>query len=146
MSNILLLTDLGSDWFEFSTIGNTHYGYVGRAAGFTASELYIGAGYAQFQDDRTTISKGRPLVGNRSSSSYWDTEDDHAAVKLGVSMYDLYGDNIDETKFTALLTSYSSAMAREAPQGTTSAQRDASLEYDGDFFNGPFSPPANDND
>lgn len=37
-------------WYEYSVPGNIHYGYVGRAAGWSAKSLHFGASLAEIFD------------------------------------------------------------------------------------------------
>jgi hypothetical protein len=48
--SIILRDERGYDWYEYSIPGNVHFGFVGRAAGFSGFELHGGAGYAEITD------------------------------------------------------------------------------------------------
>ncbi|MCK6584578.1 MAG: polymorphic toxin type 44 domain-containing protein [Anaerolineales bacterium] len=76
---------IGNNWYEFSTAGNILYGFYGKAAGFNALELHAGAGKAQLDDYERD-----PTSGIGDWSTLFDTEDDYAAVKFGIYLYDNY--------------------------------------------------------
>jgi hypothetical protein len=77
-------TKIGNNWYEYSTAGNILYGFYGKAAGFTELELRAGAGAAQIRDH---IVEGDDIG---IWQTYYDTEDDYAAVGLGMFLYDNY--------------------------------------------------------
>ena len=83
-----------SEYYFYDTWGNINYGYAGRAARFTHDELLRGAGLGQIASD---------LIGEREINYGWssnfDDPADQAAVRIGVTLYDQYGLNIDEVKF-----------------------------------------------
>ena len=59
--------------YRFDIVANIHFGYVGKAAGFTNIELYKGADVAQIID-----SRGRELM---------DPDVDKDAIQVGIEMY-----------------------------------------------------------
>jgi hypothetical protein len=59
--------DYGSDLW-----GNLHYGYIGKAAGFTEFELIAGAIWQAIRDTDT----------------WWDDPKDQAAIRLGFALWD----------------------------------------------------------
>ena len=48
--SIVLRHTEGYRWYEYSVPGNIHYGFIGRAAGFSGSLLHGGAGVAEIMD------------------------------------------------------------------------------------------------
>jgi RHS repeat-associated protein len=48
--SIVLRHSNGYSWYEYSVPGNIHFGFVGRAAGFSGSLLHGGAGIAEIRD------------------------------------------------------------------------------------------------
>jgi len=66
-----------SSWFYYDVIANIHFGYVGRAAGFTSFELHIGAGIAQAKDSPGT---GKWYTFGDEPADYW-------AIEMGISLY-----------------------------------------------------------
>lgn len=81
----------GNDWDMYQKVNDTyyrvdiwsniHYGYVGRASGFTPDELLDGAAF------ENKIS-GVLREGNLSSLSKDDDPSDKAAIKIGIQLYD----------------------------------------------------------
>jgi hypothetical protein len=65
-------------WYGYSVPGNIHYGYVGRAAGFTAVELHAGATYAQ-QTDPENVPWQNAWHG--------DQPGDFRAIEMGIQLY-----------------------------------------------------------
>ena len=55
--------------------GNLHYGYLGKAAGFTETELILGAHWQ----------------ANRDTDAWWDDPKDQAAIELGFALWDEHG-------------------------------------------------------
>ena len=102
-----LETKIGNNWYEFSTAGNILFGFYGQAAGFTEFELRAGAGAAQLADyDRD------PTSGIGDWSTFYDTENDYAAVGFGIYLYDNYykdDGELTEADLLAAFESYSNA-------------------------------------
>ncbi|MGA9192002.1 MAG: RHS repeat-associated core domain-containing protein, partial [Anaerolineales bacterium] len=125
----------GCEWFEYSVPGNIHYGYVGRAAGFTSLELHLGASYAEVRDpDKRVLKELMPLLHQRGididcllrnlsvlevhvNLRWWrtgfDDPEDFAAVSLGTSVFDNgpYPSNLGS--FPTILKEYSPRMAHQ---------------------------------
>ena len=84
-------------YYFYDVWANINYGYAGRAAGFTHDELLVGAGMGQIASDLVTDKRL-----NYGRSSNFDDPADQAAVRIGIALYDQYGQyglNIDEAKF-----------------------------------------------
>ena len=64
-------------WFNYDVVANIHFGYVGRAAGFTSLELHLGAGWVQSQDSPGT---GKWYTLGDEPGDYW-------AVDMGIYIY-----------------------------------------------------------
>lgn len=64
---------------EDQDVGNIHYGYIGRAVGFSKTELLFGAGAAQLKDNPDL---------NFCLVSACDDPRDTYFVQLGISIYD----------------------------------------------------------
>ncbi|MGO4400340.1 PAAR domain-containing protein [Achromobacter sp. PAB15] len=76
-----------SEYF-FDIWSNIHYGYVGVALGFSATELIHGAGLAQALDD---YLKDRPQQHHPEHGAWPASADDvpdHISITLGTSLYD----------------------------------------------------------
>lgn len=143
------------DWYEYSIPGNIHYGYVGRAGGFSAFELHLGASYAEITDlaHRELLELlGKWFVNfhidlgcliniefDRYVNFEWwgtgfDDPHDFAAVSLGIDLYDIgpYPSNI--AYFGPFLTAYS-AYLKHMPDPLYSFLNEA-WPYPIGFFNG----------
>lgn len=94
----------GNGWHKFEghnyyydIWSNIHYGYVGRAAGFSTLELLNGAGLAQMASDMIgRLTKGKlPTYQKHSENGSWpasaDDLPDHISIKLGCDLYEKYG-------------------------------------------------------
>jgi len=65
-------------WYDSDVVGNIHFGYVGRAAGFRPIELHMGAGKAHQEGD------------DPGSGRFWwygDDPLDGMAIRLGIKLY-----------------------------------------------------------
>jgi len=74
--------ELGGTEYRSDVLANVHFGYVGRASGFSSEELLMGAGVAQV------------LSGTSDWSYFWSCFDDpadQAAISVGIYLYDQYG-------------------------------------------------------
>ena len=129
---IMLCHVSGCEWFEYSVPGNIHYGYVGRAAGFSSDTLHLGAGVAEITDPahRQEIERlGKWFVniplkniclfdfeisGIYVNFEWWqarfDDPVDYAAVELGSKLFDRVKSNVSRGDFEILLHSYSSQL------------------------------------
>ena len=69
----------GSRKYHFDTWSNIHYGYVGKVADFSDSELLQGAGLAQLAQN---ASKREPLLTNPGATGFsaFDAPEDQAAT------------------------------------------------------------------
>jgi len=74
---------LGNQILSYDTLANIHYGFVSRASGFSSLELQAGAGTAQILSH--TLEKSY-------YSTYFDAPQDNLMIRIGVWMYDTYGD------------------------------------------------------
>lgn len=83
----------GQDDYFYDIWSNIHYGYVGIAIGFSASELIGGAGLAQaFSDGAGDLSHLRwPTMQNHPQNGSWpssaDDVPDHISIQLGIDLY-----------------------------------------------------------
>ena len=76
----------GETAYSFDVWSNVHYGYVGRALGFTQAVLLDGAGAAQFKSD---IMNGIPLTTSGAHRGFrrWDRPEDRVSIRLGADLY-----------------------------------------------------------
>jgi RHS repeat-associated protein len=92
--------------YNYDVWSNTHYGYVGRRAGFTATELKAGAGVAQITD-------------HTSDPSYWrtwfDEPYDQAAIQIGIELYDTYQLDVTPATFMEVFNEHTHLLHRIGP-------------------------------
>ncbi len=89
--------------YRFDIWSNIHYGYVGRAAGFTPLELLAGAGWAHIRANGLKPELWR---------TFFDDPYDQAAIKLGMALYDEYRLNVDMKKFWQVFDEYAPMLPR----------------------------------
>jgi hypothetical protein len=82
---------VGSRLYRFDIWSNIHYGYVGRASGFSQPELTGGAGIEQIGSDlyNKTVPHRSPGADNWAAS--WDDPSDNAAIQIGIRLWNQYG-------------------------------------------------------
>jgi RHS repeat-associated protein len=97
---------IGKNWYEYSTVGNILFGFYGKAAGWSDTELYLGAGIAQMED---VFVRGEGDLG----PFFGDTTDDHFAIGFGIYLYEnYYGDGVlTESELLDALENYGYAYA-----------------------------------
>ena len=119
------------DWFEYTIPGNIHYGYVGRAGGFSASELHFGASYAEITDPahrellkvlgkwfinlHVDLSCLLNIEFNTYVNFKWwrtgfDDPYDFSAVSLGTELYGIAPHPANLTYFGGLLDAHSASL------------------------------------
>lgn len=147
-------------WYEYSVPGNIHYGFVGRAAGFAAWELYAGAGYAEITDPahvqrgeaccpefcgypldtgpayEVCIRLGCYYINPDWITSFFDDPQDKASVEFGVRMYNLYGKGLTKVQFQEYLADQGNTLTPAPPIYGPSIPN-AKWPYDRGYFNGP---------
>jgi RHS repeat-associated protein len=135
---ILLRHDTGYRWYEYSIPGNIHFGYVGRAAGFSGLALHLGAGYAEVTDPahsdrgeaccpqvcRVGVAKNIPYalcvrLGCYYFNPDWaltlfDDPKDWQNVEFGVKLYDTYRENLTFDQFQSFLASHGNQLTPAA--------------------------------
>lgn len=77
--------------YRFDTWGNIHYGYIGRAVGFSEDLLLDAAGFAQAQDDGKTLNQ---IIVKAPRFRAFDPEEDQACIRIGMSLWKRYGMNV----------------------------------------------------
>jgi len=85
--------------WERDVWGNIHYGYIGRAVGFSRAELEGGAGIAQIvtmakqvaDGNSGPIDAGLRRLAKTFNPASLDPYDDNAAVRLGMDLWDGHG-------------------------------------------------------
>lgn len=76
----------GNTVYFYEVWSNIHYGYVGRAAGFSKSVLLDGAGLEQMGSDLARLNLPTRSAGI-SGLRAWDDPHDRAAITLGLDLY-----------------------------------------------------------
>lgn len=76
----------GNTLYFYDVWSNIHYGYVGRAAGFSETQLLDGAGVEQFWSE---VLKGERPVRSVSIAGprAWDHPEDRAGIRIGMRLY-----------------------------------------------------------
>lgn len=72
--------------YFYDVWSNIHYGYVGRACGFSESELLDGAGLEQIVSDLLRLKHVRATPGVEGLRRF-DHEHDRVAVEIGISLH-----------------------------------------------------------
>ena len=89
--------------------GNLHYGFVGRAVGFSKQTLRQGGGAAQLLSNLLTGRTGNILDGiDRLFSDFdafasFDPPDDLSTVEVGIDLFDRYGVSLSQSQFIGLI-------------------------------------------
>jgi len=104
-----------SGFWSYEVVANIHYGYVGKAAGFTDIELLAGAGMAQLKDhllDPVLEGKdpNRDAIG--PLGTYFDEPEDQAAIQIGIDLYSKYGLLITVDEFREAFGPHSGELKR----------------------------------
>ncbi|MGB9873197.1 MAG: RHS repeat-associated core domain-containing protein, partial [Anaerolineae bacterium] len=86
---------VGSRLYFYDIWSNIHYGYVGRASGFSQPELTGGAGVEQIGSDlynyKDTHQWPHQSPGTDSWLASWDQPSDNAAIQIGIRLWNQYG-------------------------------------------------------
>ncbi len=82
---------IGSSLYRFDIWSNIHYGYVGRASGFSQPELTGGAGIEQIGSDVYHGNMPHRSGEADNWASSWDDPSDNAAILIGAQLWDQYG-------------------------------------------------------
>ena len=129
--SVLLRSSEGSAWYEYSVPGNIHYGFVGRAAGFSGFMLHSGAGYAEITDPvhkergeaccpqyckdimvdpwRTInlcVQLGCYYFNPDWVNTLFDDPGDYWGVEFGVRLYNTYGSQLSSEQFQRYLAQH----------------------------------------
>ena len=73
--------------YFYDVWSNVHYGYVGRACGFSDSELLDGAGLEQIASDLLRLERAKSAPGVKGLRRF-DHDNDRVAVEIGISLHD----------------------------------------------------------
>jgi Bacterial toxin 44 len=90
--------------YKYESWSNMHYGYIGRLAGFTETELLNGAGLAQL---KTTPNYDLTKAQNATLASIpfglFDDPQDQDAIREGFKLYDKYKNGVSDEQFISYL-------------------------------------------
>lgn len=143
-------------WYERSVAGNIHYGYIGRAAGFSREFLHGGAGYAEIVDPAhvqagesccVCIPNGKGgcffsgcgYFNPNWMNTWFDDPMDYTAVEAGIVMYDTYGRFLTYEGFEDTLSLYGPRLATTSEHLPWKWKNPAgNWPYEVGHFNGPF--------
>lgn len=84
----LPLITLGGYETSYQAIANLDYGFLGASAGFSATMLEVGAGFAQYEEHRKFENCNMEFFCDQPYDNWW--------MLFGMHLYELYGDNIEE--------------------------------------------------
>jgi hypothetical protein len=76
----------GSTLYFYDVWSNIHYGYVGRAAGFSDATLLDGAGVEQLGSDLARLNLPSRSAGVDGLRAF-DDKHDRAAIEIGIALY-----------------------------------------------------------
>lgn len=85
--------------FFYDLWSNIHYGFIGKAVGFTEWELTAGAGVAQLKDNNRSwgawtsqyLQNRIKELGDADFLAAFDDASDNEAIKIGFRLYNRYG-------------------------------------------------------
>lgn len=80
--------------YNFDIWSNVHYGFVGRACGFSEWTLKAGAGYAQWQAGTAPDGyweRRLEQLGDADFLAAFDDPADQRAIKIGMDLWNAYG-------------------------------------------------------
>ena len=117
-TSIMLCDFHGCSWYGYEVVANIHFGYVGRAAGFTWFELHYGAGIAQEQDNTLPSGKGKWYA-------LGDEPEDYQAIDMGIYLFGLAKpERLGPWSFKTALSTYKYGLKKgEQPADPYSGQR-----------------------
>lgn len=101
--------------YRFDIWGNVHFGFIGRAIGFSADLLLDAAGFAQAISDGKTWQQ---ILPNIRSLRAFDQPEDQTAIRVGVDLYEDFGAGVTSDNILARVRKNQSKLATQnAPEG-----------------------------
>jgi len=89
--------------YTHDTWSNIHYGYIGKALGFTDDELLYGAGSAQLLDEAvggfSNSEYNAYLLSGNALATYLDNGNDPAFIQFGIYLWDNYHETLTVPTF-----------------------------------------------
>lgn len=142
--DVVLCGSSGCGWYDFSTPGNIHFGYVAYFANVPRDPAAIAGGLAQFYSELHEL--GLDCIGSvwqnyrerMDPSSLWgDDPRDQAGVDLGYRLARDYGDDVSEAELKqALSGSVATSLQRSIFPPSRPAVPQPNI-YGPDYFNWP---------
>jgi RHS repeat-associated protein len=150
-------------WYEYSVPGNMHFGFVGRAAGFSGLLLHTGAGWAEVRDpahkqegeaccpafcrnegltltlelyEPCVIRLGCYYVNPDWVTSLFDDPQDYSSVEWGVQLYNRYSRHLSYRQFQDYLTLRGTDLT-PAPTIPKQDWTHPDWPFERGYFNGP---------
>ncbi|SDU23121.1 polymorphic toxin type 44 domain-containing protein [Halopseudomonas salegens] len=87
--------------YFYDVWSNIHYGYVGRACGFSESELLDGAGLEQIPSDMLNRRVPWPNDGWFSGMRTLDHPEDRVSVEMGIELYNLPSECVNASQLVS---------------------------------------------
>jgi hypothetical protein len=100
--------------YNYEVWSNLHYGYVGKAAGFSNAVLLDGAGLEQIGSTLANLKlpERTPRVDGLRA---WDTLEDRAAITMGIDLYRRKPNGITARDVMSLVLSSKSILKKQIP-------------------------------
>lgn len=89
---------------DFDVYSNIHYGFIGRSAGFDSNILLGGAGAQQIISAMKPDSKTETHL--EWAPDFFDDPRDQAAIRIGMELYDTYGEDFTTDNFIEVYQKY----------------------------------------
>jgi hypothetical protein len=105
----------GNTIYSYDIWSNLHYGYVGRAAGFSDAVLLDGAGLEQIGSTLLRLEVPKRTLGVDGLRA-WDTREDRAAITLGIDLYRRNPNWVTVRDVMSLVLSSKSIRTKPLPQ------------------------------
>ncbi|HUW94651.1 MAG TPA: polymorphic toxin type 44 domain-containing protein [Anaerolineae bacterium] len=149
-------------WYEYSVPGNINFGYAGRAAGFPALALHLGASFAEITDlahkeggEATCLIPGIPdgacpsllevYLNPEWQSTLYDNPPDWGSVEFGVQLWEQHPVGLTLDQLASFLSDHMGMLAGSVQRAPSNAgeYRDPQRlwPYRRGYFNGPRSDP-----
>ena len=102
-------------WYDYSTPGNIHYGFVGAASGFSLETLHFGASYAEITDPDHANDPEENLINSfyfqpEWASTMYDDPLDYNAIEFGYALYRSFGPDLTVEQLQWAFTLYAKVL------------------------------------
>ncbi len=105
----------GIDYY-FDIWSNIHFGWIGRAAGFSESRLLDAAGIAQALHDGKTGPAVKAIT--KSTGRELDDPKDQVAIRIGIRLWEKFGARTSSKNILDAIRSARGLHTQPAPEGT----------------------------